>query len=355
MQLLQNVYGRDEGTLITARTWHEGRVLLQPMNQPDQVFATFMADDDNGDLDDGTPNHEYFAEAAANHNYDAPEILVGLFVYHDGAPYQTASVGSTEIRCTAQSLGGGEVDAGSFVLEYRVDGGAFEQTSMTADGEEFVATVAHQDYGSVVEYYITGRNTLGDVGTSPRTAPDALHYYETNDSFADEMEQDTAWIAGVEEDDATGGTWERGVPVGTSWGGTPVQLGADHTPTPGVACWVTGAQAGTGAGSFDVDGGKTTLFSPVFDLNGGSDVSIRYWRYYTNNVGNLPQPGLLARRHLQRRRPDLVVGREHAAVRRHLAAGDLRPRPVLRHPGPGPAALRGRRLGWRLPGGGHAG
>ncbi|MEZ4386747.1 MAG: FlgD immunoglobulin-like domain containing protein [Candidatus Krumholzibacteriia bacterium] len=288
MQLLQAAYGRDEGTLITARTWHEGRMLLQPTNQPDQVFATFVADDDNGNLDDGTPHHAMFAEAAANHNYTAPEILVGLFVYHRGAPYQTASVGSTEIRCTAQSLGGGEVDASSFVVDYRIDGGAFQQTAMTDDGDGFVATIPNQPYGTVVEYYISGRNTLGDVGTSPRNAPDALHYYETNDSFEDQMETATGWTAGAPDDNASTGLWARGIPQATNSGGTPVQLGADHTPAPGVACWVTDPLAGASVGAGDVDGGKTTLFSPVFDLTGGSDISIRYWRYYTNDVGNAP-------------------------------------------------------------------
>jgi len=288
MQILQGQYGQDEGTLISARNWHEGRMLLQPANQPDQVFATFVADDDNGNLDDGTPNHAAFAQAAANHNYNAPEILVGLFVYHDGTPYQTSSVGSTEVRCTAQSLGGGEVDPSTFVLEYRVDGGAFQQTSMSADGEEFVASIPGQSYGAVVEYFISGRNSLGSLGTSPRSAPDALHYYETNDSFEDQMETATGWTAGAPDDNATTGLWERGIPQGTSYNGTPVQLGYDHTPAPGVACWVTGAASGGSAGANDVDGGRTTLFSPVFDLTGGSDISISYWRYYTNEHGNAP-------------------------------------------------------------------
>jgi len=287
MQLLQAAYGEDEGTMIIARTWHEGRVLLQPANQPDQVFATFTADDDNGDLDDGTPHHEYFAVGAENHNYDVPEILVGMFVYHDGAPYQTATAGGTEIRCTGASLGGGEVDASSFVVSYAVDGGAAMDVTMTADGEEFVGTVPSQSLGSVVRYQITARNSLGDVGASPRNAPESLHYYETGTGFSDEMELETAWIAGVAGDNAGTGTWERGVPSGTDYNGTVVQLGADHTPTPGVRCWVTGA-SGSSAGDNDVDGGKTTLLSPMFDLSGGQDIQISYWRYYTNNVGNAP-------------------------------------------------------------------
>jgi hypothetical protein len=288
MQILQGQYGEEQGTLITARTWHEGRLLLQPTNQPDQVFATFWADDDDGDPSNGTANYDAFAQAAENHNYDYPELLVGLFVYHDGAPYRTDEINGTEIRCTAESLGGGEVDPSSFTVNYRVDGGAFSELSLTQDGGEFVAEIPAQEFGAVVEYYIAGRNTLGDTGTSPRSAPDALHYYETNDGFLDEMEIMTGWSVGAVDDNASTGLWERADPQGTSYSGTAVQLENDHTADPGTDCWVTGPEAGSGAGSFDVDGGKTTLFSPVFDLAGGTNVQISYWRYYTNDAGNAP-------------------------------------------------------------------
>jgi len=287
MQLLQAAHGTDEGTLITARTWHEGRMLLRPSNQTAQVLATFTADDDNGNLNDGTPNHRYFAEAAENHSYNVPAITEGVFVYHDRVPYQTNLANGTEIRCTAASLGGGELDPTSLEVVYSVDGGADITLAMVADGGAFVASIPGQAEGSVVRYHITARNTLGDVGSNPRYAPDDRHYYQSGHSFSDEMEYDTAWIAGVEEDDATGGAWERGIPEGTTWAGRPVQLGADHTPDPGVACWVTGA-AGGPASSNDVDGGQTTLLSPVFDLSGATAVEIQYWRYYTNNAGPWP-------------------------------------------------------------------
>ena len=36
----------------------------------------------------------------------------------------------------------------------------------------------------------------------------------------------------------------------------------------------------------DVDDGKTTLLSPVFDLSSYNEVLVSYWRWYTNNVGD---------------------------------------------------------------------
>jgi hypothetical protein len=52
---------------------------------------------------------------------------------------------------------------------------------------------------------------------------------------------------------------------------------------------VTGnATPGDPAGVNDVDGGRTILLSPLFDLNGWSDINISYWRWYTNNLGYNP-------------------------------------------------------------------
>ncbi|MGD8394037.1 MAG: FlgD immunoglobulin-like domain containing protein, partial [Candidatus Eiseniibacteriota bacterium] len=42
------------------------------------------------------------------------------------------------------------------------------------------------------------------------------------------------------------------------------------------------------AGDADVDGGKTTLFSPVFDLEGYEAAAVDYWLWYTNDRGNSP-------------------------------------------------------------------
>ena len=292
MELLQLRDGLEAGTLTAAANWHFGRLLLSPATQPDQVIATFTADDDDGDLTNGTPNHDLYTEAAENHGFGpwVPEILVGMFVYHDGAPYQTDVSGPYTIECTGASLGGGDVDPGSFQVHFFVDGGLETVVPMAAQGGVWTAEIPGQDAGSQVQYYISASNTLGDLGTSPRNAPVDLHYFEVNTGFEDAMELATGWRAGDPLDNASTGLWERGVPTGTSYDGNTVQLGTDHTPAPGVNCWVTGAfhSSNSAAGENDVDGGRTTLYSPVFDLTGGQGVQIAYWRYYTNEHGAAP-------------------------------------------------------------------
>lgn len=289
MVLLQDLYGHEQGTITAAERWHYARLMLQPSTQPDQVVATFIADDDNGDLTDGTPHHAIYAEAAGNHGFApfVPEIQVGMFVYHTTVPYQTNPVQQYAVHATGNSIGGGEVDPGSFELHYKLDDGAWNVVSMSAQGEEFVGQIPAQPWGTVAEYYISASNSLGSVGTSPRTAPAKLHYFRIDDEFVEDMETETAWVGGLPTDTATTGQWERGIPQQTSYQGNIVQLGTQVSPD-GQYCWVTGAAAGSGPGSFDVDDGYTTLLSPVFDLTGGRDVQISYWRYYTNEHGANP-------------------------------------------------------------------
>jgi hypothetical protein len=105
----------------------------------------------------------------------------------------------------------------------------------------------------------------------------------------DNAETDLGWTLGVPGDDATTGVWVRLDPTGTRVGGNQVQPEDDHTPEPGVKCFVTGnAASGYIASYADVDGGRTTLLSPVFNMEGALSATLTYWRWYTNHLGGNP-------------------------------------------------------------------
>jgi hypothetical protein len=117
-----------------------------------------------------------------------------------------------------------------------------------------------------------------------------LDYTITVGPWFDDCETHRGWTLGAIDDNATSGHWVRADPVGTTnAGGEPVQPEDDHTPAPGVMCFVTGnAAPGSSAGANDVDGGWTTLQSPIFDLSDATAATLTYWRYYTNDRGNNP-------------------------------------------------------------------
>ncbi len=117
----------------------------------------------------------------------------------------------------------------------------------------------------------------------------ALEYEIPVGGWFDDFEADRGWTVGAAGDDASAGIWERVDPIGTTYNGNVVQMEDDHTPAPGTDCYVTGnGSVGGAAGENDVDGGKTTLLSPVFRIDGAMAASISYWRWYTNRHGNNP-------------------------------------------------------------------
>ena len=131
-------------------------------------------------------------------------------------------------------------------------------------------------------------DTQGNRATDPPLAPADVHDFFVGTITtvqADEFEIDGGFTVGDSDDTATTGIWVRVDPNGTWSGSIPVQPEDDHTPT-GTHCYVTGnAPPGSSQGTNDVDGGKTTLFSPVFDLSMHSNARVRYHRWYTNDTG----------------------------------------------------------------------
>ena len=97
--------------------------------------------------------------------------------------------------------------------------------------------------------------------------------------LVDTLEVDRGWTAGLPGDDATTGLWELGDPIGTTSSGEEVNPEDDATPDPGVLAFMTGNGGGS-AGNDDVDGGSTTLLSPLFDLSGVAGARLSYERWY---------------------------------------------------------------------------
>lgn len=83
----------------------------------------------------------------------------------------------------------------------------------------------------------------------------------------------------------TNWSWERANPQQTSTGGSTAQPGNDNPDGSGTLCWVTGAAAGSSAGTNDVDG-VARLTSPLFHTSGMESVTLEYARWFANLPGN---------------------------------------------------------------------
>lgn len=100
--------------------------------------------------------------------------------------------------------------------------------------------------------------------------------------FFDNFETAGGWTVNPSgTDTATTGQWERGNPEGTNSVG-PKQL---DTTVSGSNNLVTGRLAGTSAGSYDLDGGVSSIRSPNIALpaNGALTLSLAYYLAHGNN------------------------------------------------------------------------
>jgi hypothetical protein len=100
--------------------------------------------------------------------------------------------------------------------------------------------------------------------------------------FSDDFETNKGWVVGSGADTATLGMWERGDPAATTSGGTK-QLG---TTVSGVNDLVTGRLAGAGAGDYDVDGGLTTISSPLIAMPASGSLSLTFSYYLAHGTNS---------------------------------------------------------------------
>ena len=169
--------------------------------------------------------------------------------------------------------------------------GPFAASSLSASGGSFWSgDLPSSTTCETVEYYIEATAVDGRTQNFPfggETAPLTAEVRSLVSVVEDDMETDTGWTVGSPQDDATTGQWSRSDPEGT--GAQP----EDDASARGTIAWITDGRAGSGLGSFDIDGGQTTLTSPVFDASPpstGSDVRtiLSYARWYSNDTGNAP-------------------------------------------------------------------
>ena len=103
------------------------------------------------------------------------------------------------------------------------------------------------------------------------------------DVFFDDFETNQGWTTNPNgTDNATTGQWERANPDQTTYSGTTYQLG---TTSSGSNDLVTGGAGGTSIGSFDIDGGTTSVRSPNIALPSSGNLTLSF-DYYLAHYSN---------------------------------------------------------------------
>ncbi|MBL8746522.1 MAG: choice-of-anchor B family protein [Phycisphaerae bacterium] len=257
-------------------------------------FDTYL-EDDQPSFNGLWNNYPYFNSGTII----GSDIEKGLFVWRmgpaelafsfpDGMPSMIpAQGGSLRVRITPAE--GQSVSPGTPALKYNIGAGENSVALVPIGGELYRATIPALPCGSTFRYYVTAKTGAGltarDPSTAPTTTNEAIIGTASNLGLFDDMETNTGWTVGAPGDNATAGLWVRADPVGTA-----AQPEDDATPAPGVNCFITGnGTVGGSVGAADVDGGATTLTSPLLDAAAMPGVPVlRYARWYSNNQGADP-------------------------------------------------------------------
>ncbi|MGB0717497.1 MAG: hypothetical protein ACPGXK_16590, partial [Phycisphaerae bacterium] len=250
-----------------------------------QIAVDFlMLDDDDGNINNGTPHYTQICNAFNSHGMTCPELQAIFFAYPQGLPATVLPDQQNVVNVNVENLAGSPVP-GSGQLAYRFNGtGSYTFVSMNEVTQNvYQAILPSTPCGDTLEYFFQAGVSGGGTVTDPPNAGTeggftVLSATDLTTEASFNFEADDGWAA-------TGtapGAWERGVPVTNCNRGNPL---ADFDGS--GACWLT--ENDPGDCNSDVDDAPTTLTSPVFDLSSTFDPQVSYTRWYSNVEGDSPQ------------------------------------------------------------------
>ena len=285
MQARQALFFETFAATLDAPSGSEGQLYH------DILIEALTDDDNDGNLANGTPHICEITGAFAIHGITVSGVSSSLI----HAPVtESPAFAQITLAATANSLPpGGTVNA-----YYRINQG----TSWTfipmnnIGGNNFSITIPGVGPNNIIHYYIditdscgTHYNTLPFMAndTNPNLPYNILVGYTQQDiqDFDNFM---GSWTITLPTDNNVTGDWEVDAPIESYVGTAMVQPNYQVTAG-GLACAFTGnAPQGSGAGTNDVDGGLTTLLSPVYDLTAYTNPAFSYYRWYSNDQGATP-------------------------------------------------------------------
>ena len=270
------------------------------------------ADDDNGNLSDGTPHMTAIYNAFNRHGIACSTPA------RSNSGCSSGPSGSTTLSGTAgnyqASLSWSSVSGATRYWVFRTEGHAGCNFGKTKIGETTGTTFTDTQVASGRNYYYnvvpagSSNACFGRVSNCVTVTPTGT---STNPVtvFFDDFETDKAWTRNAAgTDTATTGLWERGDPEATNDSGAK-QLG---NAVSGVNDLVTGRLAGSSAGVHDIDSGVTTIRSPAIALPSTGTLTLSFSYYLAHGTNSSSADFLRVR----------VIGSTTSLVFEELGAGN---------------------------------
>ncbi|MBU0717861.1 MAG: hypothetical protein KJ749_06390 [Planctomycetes bacterium] len=251
------------------------------MTTPQITIDFLTLDDDDSNLENGTPHWSEICTGFGAHNMDCPALVLINFEYPDGLPELVSPGVETAIRVNVVPNVVAPVP-GTGTVSYVVGEGSFITVPMTElSPDEYEAVLPAAPCGETMGFYfgaeadVSGGTLMTDPIDSPSSYFSAFVATSVLPVVAYDFESTTGWTV---SGDAADGQWGAGIPVNGDRGDPPSDYDGSGR------CYVTDNVDGNS----DVDNGTTILTSPTFDLSGLEDPWVSYARWYSNVEGDSP-------------------------------------------------------------------
>jgi len=270
----------------------------------DILIDAIQADDDDNNLSNGTP---HFAQLVNGFGFHGISLLSNVnFTFSpvaDATQNQPINI-STNIVVAPPF----DVFVSGAKVVYRLNNAPLSNSDTialtAAGGNIYTGSIPAQPRGTIIRYFAAVTDNAGNLGsTQPAFANDLANpnllfnilvgFTEYQSNTFEATSDDNLFTVGWGSDNAISGIWEIGVPIPSfAQNGNPasiVQPGTNATPGGSRAAFTQNAPLSTSpVGTADVDGGRTTLFTPVYDLSQYVDPVLSYARWFSNEMGSNP-------------------------------------------------------------------
>ena len=196
------------------------------------------------------------------------------------------------IEAEIESISGEVTTALVYYKDYFNDWNSMNLVNCLDDGINYCATISGFNIETIFFYYFYIENSVGQSAILPYAGsnnPFNIIIGELPIIIQDDLESEADWIISDTNDNATSGIWEYGNPNGVfvQSQGLYSQPEDDYSVN-GENCFITGNSIGNGEGYDDVDGGVTTLVSPIYNLNNSAEIIFDFALWFSNNLGDNP-------------------------------------------------------------------
>ena len=253
-------------------------IIQRASDIPTTYAEALAADDDDGNLANGTPNLCALREVFGRHGLASGGGAVGSGL---GAPVRSGF--QIRVPIAAPTGGCAAPTIGAATLSWKLrGGGATTDVALVQQGSELVGSMPAQPDGAVVQYKISV-DVSGNTVRYPDNVADPLYEFfvgTVENIYCTDFESDPTWTHG-----ALSGTdvWQRGVPAGS--GGDPRMATSGQN--------VYGMDLAGGDGLYAANS-NIWAKTPVISTTGFTNVRLQYKRWLNVEDGFFDQATIQA-------------------------------------------------------------